>query len=184
MNIIERPIIVTLFVGNHYMVNSFRVLLYFCRKKKKLLFPFYRYAEAQRGWITTKLALRMPRKNLSFIRVCMLPSITIPCYLQRLTTTPLLPMPHVYLSRKQLRRLYCRNLAFWLHFLVVFKTLNKGPLLPLHSRLWYLALFHQNQTGETTKQAHSWQWISWLITTFLSVSQGPLIAKRLIFLLW
>lgn len=44
MNIIERPIIVTLFVGNHYMANSFIEYFFISpKKKKKLLFPFYRY---------------------------------------------------------------------------------------------------------------------------------------------
>ena len=43
MYIIERPIIVTLFVGNHYLPNFFIQYFFISRGKKKLLFPFYRY---------------------------------------------------------------------------------------------------------------------------------------------
>lgn len=65
MNIIERPIIVTLFVGNHYTANSFTEY-FISAKKKKAIIPILQIeSEAQRGGKTTKLALRMPRKNLS-----------------------------------------------------------------------------------------------------------------------
>lgn len=41
MNIIERPIIVTLFVGNHYMVNSFIEYFFISAEKKKSYYSHF-----------------------------------------------------------------------------------------------------------------------------------------------